>query len=173
MVRTKMPAALSEVFGELWQDVVWVHGKWAIFCQLYAEKDSVELLNNTAPSFFRICQDVLLDDVLLTICRITDPAQTGRKTNLCLERLVRHIDESAYCDLKDNATSLLTSFQQKLDFARDHRNRRIAHIDLQTRLKRHPTELSSITRQRVREALQAIDKIMNTIEYYFGDSTTL
>ena len=132
MTVTSMPPELAEVYGELWQDVVWVHDKWNIFLQLYSDKEAIDLLNKTAPSFFYICQYVLLDDTMMAICRLTDPAQTGRKTNLSLQRLVDTVDDATYPDLKSNIVNVLATMQSKFEFARDHRNRRIAHAGLQT-----------------------------------------
>lgn len=154
-------------------DVTWVHSKWSIFLQLYLDKETIDLLNNTAPSYFRICQDILLDDTMLAICRLTDPARTGRKTNLSLRRLVDAIDAGGYNELKENVENVLASVQPRFEFARDHRNRRIAHIDFQTRLGSHPEPLSSITESKVKEALQAIGKVMNLVQYHFENGETL
>lgn len=61
--------ALSEELGEL-------HLKWLLFSQLYEDEEIVDLPNESAPNFFGVCQSVFLDDLILSISRLTDPSGT-------------------------------------------------------------------------------------------------
>jgi hypothetical protein len=168
-----LPSELAPVYIEIWQDVSWVYGNWAIFLQLYSDDDAISLLNNTAPSYFRVCQDTLLNDILMAICRLTDPAKTGSKTNLSLQRLVDTVDESTNKNLKSELVRLLDLAQTNFDFARAHRNRRLAHIDLKTRMNSHPEPLSGITQKSLQEALDSIATIMNTVQRHFDNGETV
>jgi len=172
-LKTNMPLHIYEIYVEIWQEVVWVHSKWNIFLQLYSDSETIALLNNTAPSYFRICQDVLLDDIMLSICRLTDPAQTGGKTNLSLRRLVDNIEANKNDKLKDIVKKILDLAEPNFEFARDHRNRRIAHNDLQTRMKTHLEPLSSYTNDKVNDALKNIGNVMNVVQHHYESSETL
>ena len=68
-----MKEPLGKRFDALWQELGWLNVKWAQYVELYATKESrIDLLNKTAPLFFRIVQDTLLEDVLLHIARLTE-----------------------------------------------------------------------------------------------------
>jgi hypothetical protein len=64
--------------------------------KLYGESaERVAFLNETAGFFFRVVQDVLWDDILLHIARLTDPPKQGVYENLTLLRLPSLIDDKA------------------------------------------------------------------------------
>jgi hypothetical protein len=59
--------------------------KWEEFVVLFGTKPSrVDLVNRAAGGFFRLVQDTFFADVLLHLCRLTDPASTGGKDNLTI-----------------------------------------------------------------------------------------
>jgi hypothetical protein len=171
MIERGMSPQLAEVYKELIKDVNWLYFKWNIYLQLYADQENVKLLNNTAPTYFSVCQEMMQDDTLLAIGRLTDPAQTGSKTNLSLQQLVDTINEVAYPVLRSEVMDVLTAAKPKFEVARDHRNRRIAHIDLETRLNKHPQPLSDATKHIIEEALEAIAQALNTVERHFDTKT--
>jgi hypothetical protein len=172
MSKKKIPTEIDEIYEALYQQVSYLYAKWGVFCQLYGStKEVVDLLNNSAPSFFRICEDVLVDDILLNISRLTDPKQTFKRDNLSLERLVHSIDEVQFPKLKDEIEKLLAKAKDKCTFARDLRNKRIAHNDLSTKLQVNPNPLPTVTRKKIEDALESICNVMNAVAGYFEDST--
>src|SRR4030065_1136022 len=76
-------------FKSISKDVSHLHMYWKIFRQLFAENDQrIALLNETSSMVFYILQHLLLDEVTLAICRLTDPVATGGRENHSLERLL-------------------------------------------------------------------------------------
>src|SRR5258708_12664398 len=77
-----------QVYIQLEKSVITLNAKWNQFIELYAtSENTVELLNKTANWFFKTFQRVLMDDILLSICRLTDPPEMGRHhQNLSLLR---------------------------------------------------------------------------------------
>ena len=50
----KMGQELGEQFSALWQELAGLHSRWGEFVELYGSKKSrIELINHTAPAFFR------------------------------------------------------------------------------------------------------------------------
>jgi hypothetical protein len=167
MKNDSIPSDTHEIYGPLFHDVCHLHRKWGIFCQLYGSGESIiALLNTAAPGFFRICEDLLADDVLLSISRLRDPKQTLRKDNLTLERLVHSIDVTKYPRLRLDVERLLSDIRVKSAFVKAQRDRRIAHADLSTKLQ--VSLLSPPMRTDVEHVLQAIRSLMNAIELYFN-----
>ena len=138
-----------------------------MYCQLYASGESVvDLLSNSAPGFFRICHDLLVDDILLSISRLTDQKQTLAKSNLTLDRLIHSVDIKEYQDLRQEVERLFSDARVKSAFAKDQRNKRIAHSDLSTKLQ--ASLLPSFTKTNIEDALKAIRAVMNAVELHFN-----
>ena len=77
-----MGEELGSLYHALWQEVVWLHTEWGEYVQLYGTKPSrIRLLNEAAPSFFRLVQDGLFETTVLKIARLTDPPKSLGKPN--------------------------------------------------------------------------------------------
>jgi hypothetical protein len=101
--RQKLPPDIADVFDELDQHISSLHAHWLIFEQLFAtSKERVELLNQCAPIFFRLCQDLFWDSVILSIGRLTDPQKSAGKDTLSLDQLLSKVDSAKYPDLRDS-----------------------------------------------------------------------
>jgi len=85
----RIPEPLREIFRELRSAVVWLHGHWIIYRQLYAKSsERIELLNERAGTFFSLLQNILLHDTVLAIARLTDGSEIRGRENLVLGQLV-------------------------------------------------------------------------------------
>jgi AbiU2 len=164
-----MPPDVAEVFGQLWQEVTQVHTRWREFLKLYGNEENVRVMNESAPAFFVEYQRVVSDYVLLEICRLTDPAGKDDKTNLSLATLVSKIDETAHGEFKKQVSVFLAIAKSKFETAGKHRNKRIAHLDLEVRLG---SGLPPVTTTEIDDALQAIKDAMDLIQGHFTDTDT-
>lgn len=165
-----MGEPLGAVYSELWQEVAWIHSNWTHYLELFGTKPSrIELLNSVAPSFFRTVQDTLFEAVLLHLTRLTDPAETAKKTNLSL----RHLAELAVNDGVGLGIEELTAKAvHATEFARDWRNRRLAHRDLGLAMGEPVEPLASASRLAVKEALITIVDVLNAVSSRYTDSTS-
>ena len=164
---TSMPSPLGEAHYALHNDLAWLHAKWADYLALYGrDHATVELLNAAAPAFFCDLQRMMWEDVLLHLCRLTDPPRSCGHDNLTVRRLPDLVVDAS---LKDQLQNLAIEADRKSEFARDWRNRRLAHNDwaLKVNAVAQPLELAS--RQGVEAALAAIRSVMNLVEQsYLG-----
>lgn len=88
----KMGEELGSLYYALWQEVVWLHVEWAEYVELYiygTKPSRIALLNEAAPSFFRLVQDGLFETAVLKIARLTDPPKSVGKPNLTVQQLPR------------------------------------------------------------------------------------
>ena len=167
MLDEVIPSEFREKYKALRSDICHLHREWGIFRRLYVSGgNTVELLNKAASGFFRICEDLLADDILLSISRLGEQKQTSGRDNLTLEHLVASVDAERYADLRRELDELLLTSKNKCVFARKQRNRRIAHNDLSTRL--HVKSLPPPITTDVDAALESIRALMNAIEKYFN-----
>ncbi len=162
---------LGSVYHELHNEVVWLHAKWLEYRKLYAKSEKrIALLNETAAFFFFTIEAVLRENILLHIARLTDPPEQGRFKNLTLLRLPKLVADKA---LADDLQKLVTESLVRCKFARDLRDKRIAHIDFSIAINPEETSkrLPGVNRQKIGDALASFRQIMNKLNEAFCQST--
>jgi hypothetical protein len=168
-----IPSDVSEIFEELKKEIVWLHARWILFNQLYGGSERrIDLLNETAGTFFYVVQETFQADVYIALSKLSDPAVKGRFGNLSLEQLQARVDEQNDLDLSDRTRALLDEFLTKCAPFRVWRNKTLAHSDLDTALQREANPLPPTSRQMIHEALETLRKYMNDIEGHYDDSET-
>lgn len=166
----KMGEEIGPVYSALWQEVVRIGRKWEQYVALFGVNEQrVALMNKAGGSIFRTVQDTLWDDVLLHIARLSDPAKSMNKSNLSILHLVELVKPS---DLRGKLDVLSNECVSACQFARDWRNRRIAHRDLSLALDTSVKPLASASRENVVTALEKIEEVLNAASAYYLDSTT-
>lgn len=163
-----MGDTLGPVFNRLFNECAWLHVKWAEFCALYtANPDRVALLNQAAPNFFRIVQDTLWEDTLLHLARLTDRPVSAGKENLTVQRVPELVDDKTF---GIRLQGLVDDAVASAEFARDWRNRRIAHRDLDLQLRKDAEPLAVANRQKVDAALGSLVAIFETMYGHYLNS---
>lgn len=170
---TQIPTDIDEIFQELKKEITWLHGHWIIYQQLFAHSEKrIALLNECASTFFYFIQELLLGEIKVVLCKLTDPANSGRCDNLSLEQLQKRIEQHGDRKLTDNSKKLLDDLQNKCKDFRLHRNKRLAHIDLSIAMKGSLNPLPIISRQMIEEALKSTRDYMNSIEVHYLQKET-
>jgi hypothetical protein len=131
-----IPSNINEIYEKLKEEIIWLHGRWTLFTQLFAMSNKrIDLLNECAPSFFHAIEDVLVADVILSLCKVTDPAITrtraGNFDNMSLKQLQQRL-EAEESKLAHRLQNLLNKLDDKCKPFREWRNKRGAHSDLAT-----------------------------------------
>ena len=166
VLRQRYQAQLGTDFGAASHGLRngWAWGLMRVneFRDLFSRAEDVELLNAiTGSGFTWDIQHILWDDLLLRVCRLTDPLKSGRKHNLTVRQLPSFCKpkEPALCDKVQRRVDTAI---QKAEFARDWRNGRISHADWEKAIaQNHP--LAPATLQQVASALDAVHAVLNTI----------
>lgn len=150
---------LGPLYHALYNEVTWLHAKWLEYRKLYGKSEKrIDLLNETAAFFFRVIQDVLWDDILLHIARLTDPPTQGKYENLTLLRLPDAVEDGA---LATEFRGLVKTGLDRSQFARKWRDKHLAHIDLSHAIDVKATTLPGVSRQDVEDVLASFRQIMN------------
>lgn len=164
-----MPIRLRELTKKLGEELTRLYLKWKNYRALFANHETVGLLNKAAPAFFGHLQRVLWQDILLHLCRITGPRKSMGHANLTIGLLGEFNPDPKQ---KARVQKLVTSAIQKSEFARDVRNRRLAHIELPPDDGTPPVPLASGSRKQVENALAAIrDALLEVERWYLGSTT--
>jgi len=160
---------LGPLYHALHNQVAWIHAKWLEYRKLYAKSEErIEFLNRTARFFFGIIQTTIWDDILLHISRLTDPPKRGKFENLTLLRLPDAVTDKK---LADDLRVLIDECLDRCQFARDWRDKRIAHNDYFLALDSKATPLPGVSRQHIADVLASFSKIINRVyEAYVPDT---
>jgi hypothetical protein len=162
---------LGKLFYALWQELAWLYEKWEEYLVLYGKKPSrIDLLNKAAPLLFRIIQDVLWEDIVLHIARLTDPPQSAGKANLTIRRIPNLLDDT---HIAQALRKLIEIAIQSSEFCRDWRNRHIAHRDLNLVLEKDVVPLKPANRKKIKDALDSIAAVLNAVSGHYEDSETM
>jgi hypothetical protein len=126
-------------------------------------QERVEVLNWSAPYFFELVHDIFFEATLLRICRLTDPAKQGKKDNVSINLLPPIIDQKIAGIVKDRIAEI------KLEsvFARDWRNRHIAHHDFALTFDEAAEPLARVTRKMVDSTIGKLNTLLNVVEEHY------
>jgi len=162
-----MGTELGRLFHELTNECFWLHWKWGEYVTLFGSKpERIDLLNEASGPFFRLIQDILWEDILLHIARLTGPMKSVGKSNLT----VRCLPTLVVPEIKTEIQSLLNDCLAKARPAVDWRNRHIAHRDLALARGEKVQPLAHASRLVVRESIDSIAALLNGVERHYSQS---
>ena len=152
----KLGPKLGRVYHDLYNDYTYLRLKLKEFRELLGTPQHVDLLNSIASLFFWCVQNIWWESLLLHLCRLTDtPPKRGARQTQTIQMLPTLIR----CDpkLSTDVRRLARHACKTTKFARDWRNRRIAHHDGDAR------PLSEASLKQVDDALNAIHAVFAEI----------
>jgi len=156
------------LYDSLYNEIISIEHKWIEFKELFGEKESrFEIMNKTAPYFFYIIQNVLWENLVLGIARITDPISTSGKKNATIIAIPYYLTD---LNFKTKIENIIKEIEDRADFCRDWRNRIISHKDLILSIDpQNAKPLKTATRLKFKEVLAQIRELINAIELkYFN-----
>ena len=164
-IRQEYQEKLGVEFGAVFDGLrnEWAAGKMRSdeFRELFSNAEDVGLLNAiSGGGFIWDVQHIFWNDLMLRLCRMTDPIQTGSKNNLTVRKLSEFCEEQA---LRSAVRSRIDTAVEAADFARPWRNQRISHTDLAGAITPNAEPLAPASLQQVTAALDAIHAVLNTI----------
>jgi hypothetical protein len=158
---SRLPEDICEIFMWLCQDIASLQSKWSFYLELFSSQENVTLLSDMAPSSFQIIEESLRSDLMISICRLSDPDKSLGKDNLSFKTLI------IKCNKIDKVDKLLEDFLDACKPVQKYRNKRVAHNDLNTRIKPHETPLPGISRHQIDKILQLASQVLNVIYQEF------
>jgi hypothetical protein len=160
----RMGEDLGKLFWRLRNDVTWLSTYWQEYIQLFAAKeDYVALINGTAGGFFRMVQDLLWDQALLQVSRLTDMPGSGKNKRLTIRLLPNMVDDA----VKPAVEKCIAGIEVKAAFCRDHRHRRIAHTNLALAISQGATPLEDGTVEAMTEVIDELERLLNVLAGHY------
>jgi hypothetical protein len=157
-----MSPSLDDVFGAVNQQVTQLSHRWNIFRQLFdSGPESIELLNRSGSIVFGLLQRLLIDDAILTISRLTDPAGSNDRQNASVPTLLKRSSDILSAAVRDEFEHDAARIHRAVDNVRVHRNKAIAHADLHHAL--NASALPPLTYDEIESAIKELCKLMTDI----------
>lgn len=167
-----MGPELGHLYHELENEVAWLMRKQREFGDLFADDDAqVALLNRVASNFFAFLERMYFEDALLHIARLTDPATTGGRAtqaNLTIRALPAAVADAT---LQVHVQTAVDAALSASGFARDWRNKRLAHADLAVHRQGAASGLPEVFRQDLARAADAIAEPLKLVAQSYEVST--
>jgi hypothetical protein len=163
-----MGQELGRLYSQLWAECAHLHITWGEYVVLFGtSEENLQVLNQAAPAFASMIHDVLWENVLLHLCRLVDPCKSSGKKNLTVRRLPQLVGN----ELRPAVEQAIGELSIDCAFAKDWRNRRISHADLELTMGGSSEPLAPASRASVKQALEGLSNVLNLVENHYTEST--
>jgi AbiU2 len=123
-----MAITRDTLLEEIVQDLFRLTHIWETFRYLFTNDTHVAVMNAVSGGFFFMTQQLLFDDAILRVSKLTDPAGNKHQENMSLERLLQATDwETTEPTKWQHYRSRLDAVESACKPCRDHRNKRVSH----------------------------------------------
>jgi len=133
----KQLAALAESFLELRERFKWIAQCWATYRALYESGSMTDdLMRRSAAWFFHDFNLIIIDYLILEICKVTDPSVTMNRENLTVENLWDQLNAVGL--IQGGESEIRSAYEGVKKYRyliKDARNRLVAHFDKESVLK--------------------------------------
>ena len=151
---------LGRAYAHLLSDFSNTLLSWRTYRQLFGtNRKRVELLNRASGPVAVVIERALFEGVVLSLCRIADPASSGRggvRTNLTLRRIAE--DPNAPAELH----GLIDALDQEIAPLRQMRDKAIAHRDLPIALK--AGRLDGVSRAQIETVIARVKACFGEVD---------
>jgi hypothetical protein len=168
-VRQRYIEKLGQEFGayffHLDQSIIGLVAIWDTYRFLFGtNSERVDLLNQTSGYVARTIQDSLHERVILGVCQVSDSYRSRGRENVTVQGLSAFVADSVH---RSEILPMLHAVEDATSFARDLRNKLIAHSDLAATTGSYRVDYSS--RERIVAAIRSIIKPPRYLhKRYFG-----
>jgi len=172
----RIPEELREVYSHLARNVIETHGALDELMFLFGTSENVSVLNATAAAFFVRHERLLIDDIILSLSRMTDEkwsaSRKNRQENLSLARLLE-LSDAKYRQLRTDLRKKWTEIKGTAKQLRMYRHKLLAHASLADYLSPSTKLGQDISIASIKKLLEQISDFLNAFDYFFtGVETT-
>lgn len=166
----QLDAEGKDLLDFLEKRMFWLRIRWGNYETLYGHTAArIELLNDAAPGFFFIFQEVLFDEISMDLCRLTDTSKQSATIREMVKKLKAFKSEPKY----KTVAKLVAEIERLIKPLRAYRNKVMAHLDLHATLKAYKTKVHVVdpaTRAQISTLLDLFGKLLNAISDLLGEA---
>jgi hypothetical protein len=166
-----IPKPIRDIFEKIKQRAMFVQLHWKIYNDLFnRSRLRTDMLNECDPAFFSLFQIALVNEIIMSLSRLTDERGTDDRQRLSFEKLQEEIGKSGEYALARDLRDKIRNIRKKCKKIRKYRDKYLAHQDYRTAME----ELRStdpVTIQMITEASEAFNDYMSTLEQHYQPNT--
>jgi hypothetical protein len=167
-----MPASAAKIYGYLAGEILRTRAKWIYFRQLFMDDAGrTAKLNKAGGDFFGELMNILVDDLVLSLSRLTDPARNAHQENLTLSLFIEKIQEAGCLELAATLRKKNDTCKEVVSSLRTRRAKRIAHYDSGTIISPDESPLPPLTLKDIRVTIETIESFLGEANTYFTKGT--
>ncbi|RCK18713.1 hypothetical protein TH8_21720 [Thalassospira profundimaris] len=122
---------LSTEFKAFRIECIWLKQCHFTFNQMFeSDQETAQLLHETAPLFFHDLNHILIEYIFLQVCKITDPAKAGKRSNLTLPFLNQQLENQNL--LTEEIKRYSDEILRYRSLVQTARNRLVSHLDMKS-----------------------------------------
>ena len=158
----KKAKAVRDLIQKFVEHVTWILILDRIVDELFQNAAAQKLMEDTAPEFLKVMNRLTINNLILSLCRTTEPAQTGTHSNLTVQQVV---NSTCWDDCRKPRVKQIEkrcdSFHSELKGVRD---KLLAHKDLEWIMKKNIRScLSEDIHKKVKKVLEQLDCLDPTL----------
>jgi hypothetical protein len=159
---------MGQEFGDVFY---WSFNEWCDLQQIWEQFENlfghspkrVAVMNEAGAAFFYNVDRLFFEASMLALCRLSDPLKSAGKDNLTVMLFMKYMDSDVR---KVKMKALLETVTTSTSFARDWRNRKIGHNNLDLRMGT-AIPLEDATRNAVNEAIASLHSVFEYVAVEF------
>jgi hypothetical protein len=153
----RLPAETRDLAMRLREDLARLRLKWSYYRALFDGLENARLLSDTARAFFQMVEESFRHDMIVSLCRLSDPARTPDRDHASLATLV------AQCEGIPRLEHLLTALQAACGPVRRYRHRHLEHNDPDALIVPRQELVPDVDRPQIDEILQLGEGILQAV----------
>jgi hypothetical protein len=148
------PAAIRRLLDE----IVSLRDIWTQYKKLFmSSEERVTLLNHSGRWFFYLVQRLMVERMMLSLSRLSDPPEMGKNRNLTVAILLDDQRLDKYPEVRAEIIRAVDKLQSATAAMRVHRNMLIAHLDRHAAVTPAEAGLPAVTTQDIEDALRCME----------------
>ena len=168
---SKYPKEIQDIFPYVCGEVSNLRYNWDVYHDFFMEKrEHTELIGKHLGEMFGIFQNLLQDEIFLSVSRLTD--KTDRKNKnvslWAINSVLKHEKDPEFLEKVNKSIERI--FSEVSDIRR-HRSKRIAHYDHYVIIE--STSLPIVKFKKIGEVIEMIESHMNLFHWHYEETTVL
>jgi AbiU2 len=170
-VLQQLDVDVRKVFWSLHREVLELFYQWKIYRQLFdSGENNLEVLNRSGSNVFALMHNLVVNDTFLRLCRLTDPIKGSTRENLSFRYFVNRLGAIIAKEDRKRLKGQLAKLEGLTKSIRQHRNRRLAHLDLNSAIKWEGLPWALI--DQINDALDLVNAIMKDLHFLVTNAST-
>lgn len=166
-----MGKEFGRVFFFISNELIRLNYIWKEYETLYSKQSRVDLLNKSAPYFFYLFQNILWENIILSIAKLTDPVKIGSDKSITMNLLSGYMRSER--EFQKKIKPLLKKVEASSNFSRELRNQWLAHKDFKQVINEKGITLKWPSANKIKGFLESASELLNTIETHYLRTSTI